>query len=186
MGWLVFIGWVISYANEWEDYSIYFGERWRFSGVGPCPLLGLVNCHGASGCVISFADWGSRSSLVCHLGPIWPPAPTTTRDFLLIGWWWGNGMVLGNLTLSLKLPSSSWVGALVPAELKRYCYAYFLRRNRDPTPRLHYPFLTTPPFVFASSPFPDYPQFEPALWNSRRVKEAEIYPPPPPTIRNKP
>ena len=56
MGWLVFIGWVISYANEWEDYSIYFGERWRFSGVGPCPLLGLVNCHGASGCVISFAD----------------------------------------------------------------------------------------------------------------------------------
>lgn len=53
-------------------------------------------------------------------------------------------MVLGNLTLSLKIPSSSWVGALVP-ELKRYCYAYFLRRNRDPTPRLHYPFLTAPP-----------------------------------------
>ena len=23
---LVFIGWVISYANEWEDYSSYFGE----------------------------------------------------------------------------------------------------------------------------------------------------------------
>ena len=23
---LVFIGWVISYANEWEDYSNYFGE----------------------------------------------------------------------------------------------------------------------------------------------------------------
>ena len=29
MGWLVFPGWVISQANEWEDYSNYFGE-----GVG--------------------------------------------------------------------------------------------------------------------------------------------------------
>ena len=54
-------------------------------------------------------------------------------------------MVLGILTLSLKL-SSSWVGALVPAEeLESYCYAYFLRRNQDPTPRLHNPFLTAPP-----------------------------------------
>ena len=24
--WLVCIGWVISYANEWEDYSNYLGE----------------------------------------------------------------------------------------------------------------------------------------------------------------
>ena len=24
--WLAFIGWVISEANEWEDYSNYFGE----------------------------------------------------------------------------------------------------------------------------------------------------------------
>ena len=24
--WLAFIGWVVWYANEWEDYSIYFGE----------------------------------------------------------------------------------------------------------------------------------------------------------------
>ena len=28
------------------------------------------NCPGTSGYVISLADWGSRSSLVCHLGPI--------------------------------------------------------------------------------------------------------------------
>ena len=27
MSWLVFIGWVISYANEWEGYSNYFGRR---------------------------------------------------------------------------------------------------------------------------------------------------------------
>ena len=26
VAWLAFIGWVISYANEWEDYSNYFGE----------------------------------------------------------------------------------------------------------------------------------------------------------------
>ena len=25
LAWLVFIGWVISHANEWEDYSYYFG-----------------------------------------------------------------------------------------------------------------------------------------------------------------
>ena len=26
MVWLVFMGWAISQANEWEDYSNYFGE----------------------------------------------------------------------------------------------------------------------------------------------------------------
>ena len=26
MRWLVFMGWVILLANEWEDYSKYFGE----------------------------------------------------------------------------------------------------------------------------------------------------------------
>ena len=143
--WLVFIGWVISYGNEWEDYSNYFFEKekkvshvwffvtpwtvahqacpwdspvntgegchsfsressqprdrtqvsciagrlftdWatrevifqkgrRFPGLGHHPLLHLLTapqkCHGPSGYVISLADWGSRSSLVYHLGPIW-------------------------------------------------------------------------------------------------------------------
>ena len=27
-------GWIISLANEWEDYSNYLGEGWRFSGIG--------------------------------------------------------------------------------------------------------------------------------------------------------
>ena len=27
MGWLVFMGWVISQANEWEDFSNYLEER---------------------------------------------------------------------------------------------------------------------------------------------------------------
>ena len=30
---LVFIGWVISYANEWEDYPSYFGEEAEISRI---------------------------------------------------------------------------------------------------------------------------------------------------------
>ena len=64
MAWLVIIGWVISYANKLEDYSNYFGEGGGdFLDLGHLPLLGLLT-------VISLADSGSRSSLVCHLGPI--------------------------------------------------------------------------------------------------------------------
>ena len=40
MGWLVFMGWVISQTNEWEDYSKYFGGKgWRFPGIGPPPTF---------------------------------------------------------------------------------------------------------------------------------------------------
>ena len=47
MGWFVFMGWVISQANEWENYSTYFGEGGRDfrefwnSGVpsGPLPTF---------------------------------------------------------------------------------------------------------------------------------------------------
>ena len=31
MAWLVSIGWVISYPNEWEDYSVCFGEGMEIS-----------------------------------------------------------------------------------------------------------------------------------------------------------
>jgi len=57
-GRLVFIGCVISYANEWEITPAIFGKGWRFppKKLGHCPLLGLLtvpwNCHGASGCVV--------------------------------------------------------------------------------------------------------------------------------------
>ena len=68
VAWLVFIGWLIWYANEWEDYSNFFLEGGRdFQDLGHHPLLGLLtvpwNCHGTSEWVISFADWGSRSRL---------------------------------------------------------------------------------------------------------------------------
>ena len=43
MAWLVFMGWVISYANKWEDYSNYLGKGWGFPGIRPlltfCPLM---------------------------------------------------------------------------------------------------------------------------------------------------
>ena len=54
--WLVFMGWVISQANEWEDYSNYLGEgvgisrNWAtthfliFDGQS-------LNCQGAGGYV---------------------------------------------------------------------------------------------------------------------------------------
>ena len=54
---LTFMGWVISQANEWEDYSNYFGggaeisRNWKIS-----PFLVFRdrpwNCHGTPGCVI--------------------------------------------------------------------------------------------------------------------------------------
>ena len=75
VAWLVFIGWASSYVNEWEDYSNYFGEGAEISRIRPPPTPWSFNrpwnLHGTSACVISLADWGSRSSLVCSLGPIW-------------------------------------------------------------------------------------------------------------------
>ena len=35
LAWLVFIGWVISYADEWEDYSNYFWEGVEISRISP-------------------------------------------------------------------------------------------------------------------------------------------------------
>ena len=39
-GWLVSMGWVISWANEWGNRASAHFYRW------------LWNCHGAGGCVI--------------------------------------------------------------------------------------------------------------------------------------
>ena len=39
MRWLVFMGWVILLANEWEDYSNYFGEGVGFPEIGPLPIF---------------------------------------------------------------------------------------------------------------------------------------------------
>ena len=56
-------------------FQLFLGRGGDFQVLGHHPLLELLtvpwNCHGTSGCVISLADWGSRSSLVCHLCPTW-------------------------------------------------------------------------------------------------------------------
>ena len=53
-------------------FQLFLGRGGDFQDLDHCPLLGVLtvpwNCHGTSGCVISLADSGSRSS---PLGPIW-------------------------------------------------------------------------------------------------------------------
>ena len=57
MVWLVFVGWVISEASEWEDYSNYLGEGVEISrNWATAHILTLYvwpqNCHDTGGCVI--------------------------------------------------------------------------------------------------------------------------------------
>ena len=55
-------------------FQLFGGRGGDFQVLGHHPLLDLLtpwNCLGTSGCVVSLADWGSRSSLVCHLCPTW-------------------------------------------------------------------------------------------------------------------
>ena len=58
--WLVFISWVISYVNEWEDYSNCLWEGAEISRIWATThslvLTVPWNCHGTPGCVISLAD----------------------------------------------------------------------------------------------------------------------------------
>ena len=56
MGWLVFKGWVISLANEQEDFPNYFGEGAEISRNWATTHFLIFdvrpgNCHGAGGCV---------------------------------------------------------------------------------------------------------------------------------------
>ena len=52
-----FIGWVISEASKWEDYSNYFGEGGGdFQELGHCPLFGVL--------------W-SASDLGTVMAPVW-------------------------------------------------------------------------------------------------------------------
>ena len=56
MAWLVFMGWVISSANEWENFSNYFGKEVGISGNWATAhfltFYGCPHCHGVGGCVI--------------------------------------------------------------------------------------------------------------------------------------
>ena len=56
MVWLAFMGWVISWNNEWENHSKYWGKGQGFPGIGPPPsfwpfMVGLKTVLvGAGGC----------------------------------------------------------------------------------------------------------------------------------------
>ena len=52
----VFMGWVISQANEWEDYSNYFGEGMRISRNWATAHFSLF--------------YGPVSELSCHLADL--------------------------------------------------------------------------------------------------------------------
>ena len=73
-------------------------------------------------------------------------------DFLLIGWWEITVQCSRNLVLSLKLPSSISVPALVPRRPQRCCYVYSLRKNQDPAPGLLYCFLIILPLLLLPLP----------------------------------
>ena len=66
-------------------------------------------------------------------------------DFLLPGWWWGRRMVLQGSVLSLKLLSSTWVGAWVPAEELKDTATYILRGGGTRT-LPHSSLFAIPPF----------------------------------------
>ena len=69
----------------------------------------------------------------------------------------------------LEATISTWVGALVHIELKRYvpnCYAHFLSWSQNQTPACNIYFCITSPTV-------NQQLFESALWNSGMVQEAE-------------
>ena len=61
MGWLVFMGWIISQANEWEDYSNYFGEGVEVS-----------------------RNWATSHSLVFRVGPRTVMAPVGVSFSMLM------------------------------------------------------------------------------------------------------
>ena len=58
-----------------------------------------------------------------------------------------TGWCSRNLELSLKLPSSTWVGPQ-SCRTQRHCYAYFLSRNKGPVPRLYHHLIPPPLFPY--------------------------------------
>ena len=98
MGWLVFMGWVISQANEWEEYSNYFGEGAEiFRNWTTTRFLAFYgrhqNCHGSCGCVIQLMYYNEH---IMRLKVYW-------KSNLLPSW---TQLVLTSLCLSKWLSHS--------------------------------------------------------------------------------
>ena len=70
--------------------------------------------------------------------PLW-------ANFLLIGWWWGDMTVLQESCAQPEVTGLHVGGDLSFCwTIQRNFYIYSLRKNQDPTPRLHYCFLIVP------------------------------------------
>ena len=82
-----------------------------------------------------------------------------------------RGLLSGKKTASSIHP----LGVLVQQKGSKILFCVPLKRDQDPAPRLHYCFLTALHPVSASPPFPNGQLFEPALWNSGKVREDEAY-----------
>ena len=66
-------------------------------------------------------------------------------NFLLIGWWWGNMTVLQESCTQPEVTVLHVGGGLSFCwTIQRNFYIYSLRKNQDPTPRLHCCFLIVP------------------------------------------
>ena len=87
------------------------------------------------------------------------------QTFFLLGGGAGTGWCSRDPVLSLKLPSSFWVGDLVPVEeLKGISLnIYSLRRNQGPALMAALSFPNCFSFVSAPPPLPDNQLFESAL-----------------------
>ena len=75
----------------------------------------------------------------------------TSSASLLIGWWWGNRVVLQDFCagrIILCLGGAPWF----LQKNSRVSHVYSLRRNQDSVPRLYYCFLTAPPLFLHSLP----------------------------------
>ena len=84
-----------------------------------------------------------------------------------------TGQCSRNLILSLKLPSSTWVGALVLTEELKNIVLYISCGGTCALPLAALLFLDGSPLVSAFPPFLDKQLFESALWNSGKVREVE-------------
>ena len=86
------------------------------------------------------------------IGKIWEEG-CRACDFLLIGWWWSNRVVLQESCAQPEFTILHLHGGLSSCrKTQRYCYVYSLRRNQDPAPRLRCCFQTVLPLTLYSLP----------------------------------
>ena len=84
------------------------------------------------------------------IGKIWSEG-CRVCDFLLIGCWWGNRVMLQESCAQPEVAILHLGGGL--SSWRIYCYVHPLRRNQDPVLILCYSFLIVPP-LFLHSLFP--------------------------------